>query len=633
MKDPLQRQATPYEILGIKFSAGREEINNSLIQAVAQKRDIAKCQESRNILVQPLEKALVDIFFYNEAFQKQIKPRVNEGELKDTLVANRMETALAWSNLQKRAFPHLAALHSLAVLWYWWALYEEEARLAELSNSPFIRIKGLPGMPFQGDYGRIWRTTIAAWAMLINSPVFLQQWARNSGNEALLDSGEIHQLGKQVEEKLINILQKQAENYVGIKLNGEEGSQVFRNYILLFQTELRTGRQFSGLRIQVDHGDKKIPIQCGKFILEQVGLLGKVQAQLKMILAQRPQDTELKNLLAALSNHAELVMLVENRKYKEAIEAIEALPSAQREEREAQELLAKACLEQGKQYFSLDQYDEALNIWQKGLKTGCSKDEITRELVDSCKKKATVLKKSDPQTAVDLLRDALLVVEDKELKKELKELYILIVADWAWDEYIRTNDLDKARKIIIELGLSLYPADLKLKEKLSFILNDAGVQEANKGNYNQACELFDEAIYYNPQNHKAKDNLKKVKNVLKMLDEPIDPPPPPPPTPPPPPPPPERASYLNALAIGLVEEGIKYENSGDLVMARLLYKEAFELLDEAKTLDPSNSTIQSNYIKVRKLMKRLDRPKLKLPKYAIMSVLFFIVLLIISRCG
>ena len=126
MKDPLQQSKTPYEILGVEPGVSDSSLRLALFNTIKKKKiNPTEAREAYNILLRPDEQAKIGLTQYNPESLKLLVPC----PLKDPSsleLKNRASTAIAWENSLKETFPDIGTIHSLAVLWYWWANHEEE---------------------------------------------------------------------------------------------------------------------------------------------------------------------------------------------------------------------------------------------------------------------------------------------------------------------------------------------------------------------------------------------------------------------------------------------------------------------------------------------------------------------------
>lgn len=523
MKDPLQIKDTPYELLGISKDADKGSVDAAFKKGIISKRNVQDLTAARKTLLDPIERGFIDIFLYDEFFTKQMVPRVwNDGS---QLVARRIDIAKAWSNLHKKLFPYMAATHSLAVLWYWWACYCEEEQSAQLHKTPFKGTAQIPDAPPLDD---LWRNAISYWVFLINSKDFWSEWigVRRLGKNVSV-------LREKIEKHFINYFHNLAERY----RNNGSSSDVKRSYDyeLLFTTEIKTSKELLDHDLKITRSEKVFTVCCGRTMLKAVELLNDVQSQIDLMIgknslksAKELVDRDIKvsrhkKLSLLLSPFAHIFILIENKKYDESIRVIEALSPEYRTNNDVLHLLAISYLEKGKQQFSLDLYDEGLIFLEKAIKVAQNGDEIKDTIVSCCKSKGVALQKSDPDIAIGILEKGVELTNDIELKKTLSVILCQRGIDRILkaQEALKNNSRDLNAKKEIPKGVSelkrAAAVDLsnsRAKEQLRMaedVLSDIDFIDVyahmNKDQWEQAIERLETILSKDAKNKKAKELL------------------------------------------------------------------------------------------------------------------------------
>ena len=117
MKDPLNTEKTPYEILGIDLNADSNDVLQALAQLMRESpSDMQEGMWAQGILQDTEQRAMVDILQYNPEWVGNLTP----SPLEDPSVlqlSKRAATAKAWEKHLLYNFPDIDATHSLAVLW------------------------------------------------------------------------------------------------------------------------------------------------------------------------------------------------------------------------------------------------------------------------------------------------------------------------------------------------------------------------------------------------------------------------------------------------------------------------------------------------------------------------------------
>src|SRR5690606_31670650 len=152
-KDPLQREATAYERIGLAPG----EIDPGAFPAIPLVADdtadaVAVGEELRD----PVRRALVDLFLYQDRYLDDLAFDDPLETLGETPVRRRV--AERWRAIERRGFPMPAATHSIAVLSYW------EARGSGRNG---------PDLPTPPDVtARLWEAALCRFAALCASEAF-----------------------------------------------------------------------------------------------------------------------------------------------------------------------------------------------------------------------------------------------------------------------------------------------------------------------------------------------------------------------------------------------------------------------------------------------------------------------------
>ncbi len=396
MKDPLQTEQTPYELLGVGKDAGNADIDQAFRNGLVKRLNVQRLTAARRALQTPAERAMLDLFHYDPRVLSGLTPN----PLDDHSVLEpprRAATAIAWESRFRAVFPDLGLAHSLAVLWYWWAIYQEAHPQATT-----------PPETLPAD--QLWQRVIAYWAMLWASKEF---WEGQAGTPADL-SGELNtRLVEGFRNKFHDLVQR-------ARSHGEaEVAARYEGLVLALSTEIRTAKHVGSNGIRTSRGK----IACGPLMLQQVGLFETVRAQVEVALKKSPSSAGLRSLREALSPYSSIAILIDSKKLQEAVRRIEALPANERNSLEVSQLLARALYELGKQQASVGQFNEALESWGSGLR--CKQESIDvaikSELVSTCQTQAAKLQRQ-PDDAIALLEKALALVEGDTLKLTLAEI-------------------------------------------------------------------------------------------------------------------------------------------------------------------------------------------------------------------
>lgn len=399
LKDPLQAEQTAYEILGLGRGANDSDVQKAFAMGLARRVNVQKLTSAKRILQSPTERAALDLFHYIPDWAGRLSPNpVQQPLILD--LARRGSTAQAWENQMRSAFPDIAVAHSLAVLWYWWAVHEED----RLNGSG----KAASAIPLE----QMWRKTIAAWAMVLSNEEFWQ-----------VALGVSSDSGSQVSAAIIGRMNSRFQEVAQRHRSNNSAGQVarYQELELALATELRTARQIGAAGIRTARGK----VICGVLMLQQVELLETVRKQVEAGLQKSPSSENLKKLQTGLSRYASIVMLIDSNKPQAALDALDALPRTEKDAPEAKSIRAQALHALAQQCVSLKDLDRALARWEDALRLQPNTDlrsAIFSAVVAGCQSQAAALQHHEPDAAITLLERALKSVDDPKIKLLLADL-------------------------------------------------------------------------------------------------------------------------------------------------------------------------------------------------------------------
>ena len=453
MKDVLQREKTPYEVLGVERDASTGAINNALKVFIGQRGDMRKGLAAKASLLEPVRRAMVDILYYDRETVASLTPSPVE-DPSVLAVPNRATTVASWERSLRVDFPNLGMIHSLAVLWYWWANHEEAfvGRLVETVAGHGIALSDTPsresilaaarqaegvhcqpgegngcqhsGCPWREDCTSgaprlevMWQSTIAYWVMLLNMPQFWDGPARRHAGVA-----------ERVKTEFVNSLKLRLdaleEQYRKEKAWGL--ATVYAEMRLALQTEARTARLMTEVGVSLKRDDAKLC--CGALLLQRLNLLNQVQSRVDdAVRGSKPGDWHdlLVRLRDALSPYASVAELIRNDKPDAALAAIDKLPAQDRKTDEIISLRAKAMLAKGQQQASVGDIDEAVDTWSAALEASADTDiqaRARKSIVSTVQERAAYLAQHRQEDAIALAERGLRIVDDEGLRVTLGEM-------------------------------------------------------------------------------------------------------------------------------------------------------------------------------------------------------------------
>jgi tetratricopeptide (TPR) repeat protein len=273
---------------------------------------------------------------------------------------------------------------------------------------------------------KFWEKTISNWVFLINSEDFLKRWIEQKSRIYNISSNSIEGIQQRLKDHFISKFHNFRERYQNI--GDSLSAQRYKEYDDLFSIEMRVAQLMVEEEIRVSKKETRVPkngnsivISCGPIMLKQIEMLTEVQAQVEKALNTYPESKNLKELLELISPYSSLITLLKNGRFDEVIQTIKKLPKSEQKKKEILKILARAYLEKGKQHFNSKQYEEAFECWKEALKTKEIQQEIKQEIVSYCKKEISS-QRSDLDLAIKLLKEAINLTQDEELKLILAEM-------------------------------------------------------------------------------------------------------------------------------------------------------------------------------------------------------------------
>jgi SH3-like domain-containing protein/tetratricopeptide (TPR) repeat protein len=424
VKDPLQQEQTPYEVLGVDQSVGDAEIEKAFQAGLGRRGNVQKLTASRLALKRPIDRTLLNIFHYDPKALQGLTPNpLSDPSLLQ--VPRRAQTAFSWEQILQKSFPDLGVVHSLGVLWYWWAISGDGAA----SPDPHGKSGGAEGSATLPRSAEIWERVIACWAMLVATREF---WS---------DHLQIpRELQSQVQSAIVDRLRNKFHEVTERDTHDSEKTIAHQKLDLAMTTELSAAEAMAAAGILV-HRRK---LSCGPLMLAQVGLSDTLQRQVAAALTQN-SSVPLKKLRDALSPYSSIRALL-GQKPQAAIEAINALSDTEQRSDEVFELKARALFELGRQQASLSQFVEALESWRLALQhlprhpdLGGLPEEINEQIVTTCLTRANTLAGQQRPSAIEILEKGLAINSDEKLKVRLRDLLTQQGIETITDAYNRAQ--------------------------------------------------------------------------------------------------------------------------------------------------------------------------------------------------
>ena len=445
MKDPLQTQQTPYEVLGIERDAGDSEIIGAFKKGMLNPRRMQEITRANRLLMDPVSRAGVDLFLYQDKTLENLTPSPIGNE-KILEPGNRLSTASAWERSLAKNVSNYSLLHCVALLWFRWARYEQERIDAMLTHARQLKIDPknisnkvellcaigeaegveidpenaegcpesfqwrndcIPGVP---SIEELWKATIGFWVMLANSAPFWETFTRLNNSQRK----ELHK------NNGIDMLKSSLQKYNNEYRNRGAISMAaaYKELNLSLSVEQKTARAMSSAGVRVGTG---ATLSCGVLALERLGLIDQIRSRLDGALEHHPDNDTLRSLRDSLSPYSRIATLIDDGKYEEALEII----AGEKKSDEISALKAQALFGLGMDLESAGEPEEALKTWGKALKIADDsslKDKIENSVSESCTKHAAAKADTDIEGGINLLRSGYKIVANEKIKSNLAEL-------------------------------------------------------------------------------------------------------------------------------------------------------------------------------------------------------------------
>jgi tetratricopeptide (TPR) repeat protein len=293
-------------------------------------------------------------------------------------------------------------------------------------------------------------------------------------------------------------------------------------------------------------------------MLEHLGELGTAQSVLA-VAEQRLADEECtKQLHWCLSPWALPWIMLEERQYEDAIEYLGEEVKRKASSQDANNLLARAYLEHGRQLSRGENIEQALSAWLCGLDHARDpgiqqqiREEAEQEAVEHAIRLQRENGRENLERAIKLLEDVRAVADTPRVRKNLAEFYsslgILEGNDESQDLRTRTAKAQRLLKKALEvdpdnvkakhnLGATMVGEIMDLYERgktkqaidkarqaykmapgrddvkmlLSRLLSDVGVERFKADDYAEGVRLLREAYQVDPTNEHAMTNLSRA---------------------------------------------------------------------------------------------------------------------------
>lgn len=392
----------------------------------------------------------------------------------------RAEAATTWEKAQKKDPTDGKITHCLALLYFW------EAQTLETQGKRREAISA-------------WQGAIRNWVSLSYNNNFWIDWARK--REAIY--GQIPKTAREgLRRKLEELLSRKIADYQNNYLTQQRTDDARRmsRLSLELSLELKSADALRQVAESLQQHGKKTNLSppCGVLMLNHLGQLETAQKALALAEATQADEAGTDQLHWCLSPWAFPWIMVQERRYEEAIVHLEQELQRNTSSQEGYDLLATAYLEQGKLLAAAGELNRALETWQAALGHVRSRkntgDEIRQEAEKAAVKEAMRLQREDDgkglDKAIQLLEKVRGIADTQRIKENLSDLYTTLGIKEGNDEsQSETARMTKAKKHM-EKALELNRNNGRAKQNLAIILAGEGVELCNRDRYEEAIRLL-----------------------------------------------------------------------------------------------------------------------------------------------
>jgi tetratricopeptide (TPR) repeat protein len=426
---------------------------------------------------------------------------------------NRQQAAELWE--QRLLDPPMdpSALHSLALLHYWWARHvaDEQGPSASVEQ---------------------WRGAIAYWVVLMRTDAYWSSWAAAKSKtwgfafrEADIESVR----NALVDERLIHYFQAQSDLHA--QKGDEAKARVFEDCLTATVLEIKSTAAWREVLPIVPEDPARSPLLAlpvGYLFAERKGLLKPIAA----IVAKLANDKRYGEIVARIEVYfsdagigTAMVLAEERNRSDEALLLIDSIPRGARG-RAASYVQAVARARKGASLYGQGRGEEALHEWRTAHQLLQAPDwghfmplieelrrSVSEQAVAGARKEASRLRDANAiDKAIGLLNGARTMDPDGALL----ELLCVYICDKAREHMNRAVAANKASKpnearsayaaARDELGkVSNLKSDYaRARQMLSTVYNNEGCMESDD---DRSIVLFEKSFDLNPDNYMARENL------------------------------------------------------------------------------------------------------------------------------
>lgn len=545
---------------------------------------------------------------------------------------NREAAAKLWEEQLKKHPTDHGLIHNLALLYYWWALNEEQ-KIADSTNNE------------KSDICRLWEKAISYWVMLFGIPEFWNEWKKEKEHIWNLEikTEDLQEFQESfLEEKLIRVF----NNYIDLyKQNGKsQESSRHEDYILTLLLERESavkwmaflevlnnwkeaiGINLDGIRryelirvIQKAEGstpcfgtvkdcaentdeclwsrsckvdrnrELNFNIPAGRQFFQDIDMLAEVNKLIELLYKEHSDNESIEKLRFYMhpGGLGKVLILLEHRKRPQrAMSELQRLTdnkSINKGDLEVKYIYAFAHMERGRTSYKEDnKFNDALDDWTR-----------SKALIIDAQKLADFEGKSFCKKSISSLRDEIERLVASSSEKEAKKCN-------------QAGKLDDAIAILLKgMKLVSQPANKSLCDHLAIFYCEKGDKLLAEKNFGGARTNFEEALKYDRENSRARKLIGTTYNNEGVAASDVDK---------------QIELYRKAMSYDNEDDVIKKNlsvalyNKGGKLLDRLSYSqdkislltEILKLLKEANEYDPSSQEIVNAHNMVLDALRKIN---------------------------
>jgi tetratricopeptide (TPR) repeat protein len=426
----------------------------------------------------------------------------------------RSDACELWEQSLQERPDDLRALHSLALLHYWWAAHDE-------ANPPEGAVPP-------------WEAAIAYWTAVATSDSFWRDWqARRERTWGVtVETEEFSSFrANLLEECLHRLFQDRASDYRA--QNRERDAQRFEMYLVMALHELRSAECWRRVQTSLESASEStrssesllLSVAGGYLFFKRFNLLTEIRRAADVLTAAKPDDpivADLRILFSPAGLGLISVLIEERGKYDGALAMLDQLPPTMLADPEVVLLRTRALMLKGQELLDRGQFDGALAAWQDSFARALEArtapttphafevlfafrmQELQAAAVKAAQREATRLKNEGQlDQGIVILERARNLDHDDVLRDHVCILY----CDRGSQKL--SKDRYEEARADFNRALALNPAYTRAKSGMSASYNNEAVAKTNPS---AQIPLFEQALRFDPNNETAKKNFANAYN-------------------------------------------------------------------------------------------------------------------------